>query len=38
MEYERDKCPIIDIDGVIASGKQFDLDIVLPDDNVKKYH
>lgn len=25
-------CPIVDIDGVIAGGKQFDLDITLPDD------
>lgn len=33
MDYEKCKCPIIDIDGVIASGKQFDLDIVLPEDN-----
>lgn len=33
MDYEKDKCPIIDIDGVIEAGKQFDLDIVLPEDN-----
>lgn len=36
MEMEIDKkpmCPIIDIDGVIAAGKQFDLDIILPEDN-----
>ncbi len=26
-------CPVIDIDGVIANGKQFDLDISLPEDN-----
>ena len=26
-------CPIVDIDGVIADGKQFDLDITLPKDN-----
>ena len=26
-------CPVIDIDGVIADGKQFDLDITLPKDN-----
>lgn len=41
MEMEIDKkpmCPIIDIDGVIAAGKQFDLDIILPDGNFKKYH
>lgn len=27
------QCPVIDIDGVISDGKQFDLDIVLPKDN-----
>ena len=26
-------CPIMDIDGVISGGKQFDLDITLPEDN-----
>lgn len=26
-------CPILDIDGVIAGGKQYDLDIVLPEDH-----
>ena len=26
-------CPVADIDGVIADGKQFDLDITLPKDN-----
>ena len=34
MEMETRKCcPIIDIDGFIESGKQFDLDITLPEDN-----
>ena len=37
MEFELDRkkpeCPVVDIDGVIAKGKQFDLDITLPDDN-----
>ncbi len=33
MDYE-DKCKqIVDIDGHIENGKQFDLDIVLPEDN-----
>ena len=27
------ECPILDIDGVISGGKQFDLDITLPEDN-----
>lgn len=26
-------CPVLDVDGVISGGKQFDLDITLPDDN-----
>ena len=26
-------CPVIDIDGFISNGKQFDLDITLPEDN-----
>ena len=32
MEYDNKPTPIVDIDGVIASGKQYDLDIVLPED------
>ena len=30
-------CPVIDIDGFISNGKQFDLDITLPEVNKKKY-
>ncbi len=26
-------CPIIDVNGLISDGKQFDLDITLPEDN-----
>lgn len=33
MEYDKNVCPIVDIDGAIECGKQFDLDIVLPEDN-----
>lgn len=33
MEENRKPCPILDIDGVISGGKQFDLDITLPEDN-----
>lgn len=33
MEYDNKPTPIVDIDGVIASGKQYDLDIVLPEDD-----
>lgn len=33
MDFENKNCPILDVDGHIAAGKQFDLDIVLPEDN-----
>lgn len=33
MEYDKNVCPIVEVDGMIASGKQFDLDIRLPEDN-----
>ena len=33
MEIENKCCPITEIDGHIATGKQFDLDIILPEDN-----
>lgn len=33
MDYDRHVCPVLDVDGVIASGKQFDLDIRLPEDD-----
>lgn len=33
MEYDKKICPVVDVDGVIATGKQFDLDITLPKDN-----
>ena len=33
MDFEKPCCPIVDIDGNIACGKQFDLDITLPCDN-----
>ena len=35
MEIEEKKnfCPKLDVDGVISAGKQFDLDITLPEDN-----
>lgn len=35
---KRPCCPILDVDGVISAGKQFDLDITLPDVNRKKYY
>lgn len=33
MEYEKNVCPVVGIDGILATGKQFDLDITLPEDN-----
>lgn len=33
MEYDKNMCPIVDVDGFIEKGKQFDLDIKLPEDN-----
>ena len=37
MDAKKNHCPDIDIDGVISAGKQFDLDITLPDVYRKKY-
>lgn len=33
MEYDKNICPVVKIDGIITTGKQFDLDITLPKDN-----
>ena len=33
MEFNKDKYPVIDVEGVISSGKQYDIDITLPEDN-----
>jgi len=30
---KKNMCPILDVDGVISAGKQFDLDVTLPEDN-----
>ena len=38
MEEKKNYCPKLDVDGVVSGGKQFDLDITLPEDKVKKYH
>lgn len=32
-EKKKPHCPVVDVDGVIANGKQFDLDITIPNDN-----
>ena len=33
MDYEKCVCPVLNVDGKIACGKQYDLDITLPEDN-----
>ena len=33
MDFEKDYCPVVKIDGFIEKGKQFDLEINLPEDN-----
>lgn len=33
MEFKKPECHAIDIDGTISKGKQFDLDITLPEDH-----
>ena len=37
MDFEKPNCPVVEVDGAIACGKQFDLDITLPCVNIKKY-
>ncbi len=34
MEYENDKekCPIVEVDGFVETGKQFDIEVNLPED------
>ena len=33
LDIEKKMCPVVDVDGIIASGKQFDIEINLPEDN-----
>lgn len=33
MEYEKSVCPVLKVDGAIATGKQYDIEINLPEDN-----
>lgn len=33
MEYDKNVCPVLNVDGILATGKQFDLEITLPEDN-----
>ena len=37
MDFEKTNCPVVKINGVIERGKQYDLDITLPDVNDKIY-
>lgn len=33
MEYDKNICPVLDVDGFVASGRQFDVEVTLPKDN-----
>ena len=33
MEFDKNPCPVVKVDGVIEAGKQFDIEINLPEDN-----
>ena len=33
MDFEKDSCPVVKVDGFIEKGKQFDLEINIPEDN-----
>lgn len=33
MDCDKNICPVVDVEGKIECGKQFDLDITLPEDN-----
>lgn len=33
MDYDKKVCPLLDVDGIVACGKQFDIEINLPEDN-----
>lgn len=33
MEYDKNICPVLNVDGNLATGKQFDLEITIPEDN-----
>lgn len=32
MEFDKNICPVVDIQGQVAGGKQFDLEIIIPED------
>lgn len=33
MEIDKESCPIINVDGFVEKGKQFDLEIIVPEDD-----
>ena len=33
MNFEKKDCPVVEVDGFIEKGKQFDLEITMPEDN-----
>lgn len=33
MDFEKEMCPVVKVDGFIEKGKQFDIEINLPEDN-----
>lgn len=33
MELEKDVCPVVKVDGFIEKGKQFDMEIIVPEDD-----
>ena len=33
MDFEKDRCPVFKVDGFIEKGKQFDIEINMPEDN-----
>lgn len=33
MEFDKEMCPVIKVDGFLEKGKQYDLDITIPEDN-----
>ena len=33
MEIEKDVCPVVAVDGFVEKGKQFDMEIIVPEDD-----
>ena len=33
MDFDKEMCPVIKVDGFMEKGKQYDLDITIPEDN-----